>query len=195
MIDYTEKAEELYNVFRDDPWIGRYFLPYSWERILEDRVKHRLQITIDWWCRLVLTAQENAMDYKVLKNEILNDPLVRGYGGMTNAQILTSLVAVNRSRQLESVNSAFIYERLDQTEVQSLDAAATARLDRILGLGNNILVQGAAKTELIAIFGGGSNTIAALAADIVVAISRFEEIGLSGGLSEQIIETAKTGGF
>ena len=41
----------------------------------------------------------------ILRNEILTDPLVKGYAGMTNAQILTSLKTKNITRR-RSISSA-----------------------------------------------------------------------------------------
>lgn len=198
MTELRKKAKELYNLFRDDPVFGRKMYPYPWEYFEENSEKLKLQSTIDWWedaTLLVQIDEESKMNYKTLKTEIADDPLTRGYAAMSNAEVVTSLKTVNRERQITSVDSAFIFERLDLTEVAALDVAQTARLDRVLSLGSNILVQGQAKNELLSLFGGGSATITALASAIIENISRFEELGLSGGLSEQIVETAITGAF
>lgn len=117
-----------------------------------------------------------------LKAEITIDPLVRGYAGMTDQQVADSLNTVNRTRERPTLTAAVLYNAMDSAELNALDAAKQARVDRILSLGGDInLTDGAkARAELLAVFSGagGTNTRPAIGAAVTEDISRATEIGL-----------------
>ncbi len=118
---------------------------------------------------------------QILEDELANDPLIRGYAGMTDQQLVDSLNAPDRTRDREAMSSGEIMESIDGVEFIALSNAKQARVDRVLGLGAEIIV-GPGNThnavqELLDAFGGGSLTIASLVALRTVAISRAEEIG------------------
>lgn len=112
-----------------------------------------------------------------LEDEIVNDPLVRGYSGMTTQQLVDSLNTKNRSRNRtgmtgrevanEVVNSE--YDALTDTKKnQFLSLIASEDLDPF-GLAANVVKD---------VFGTGSTTVADLATARVETISRAEELGI-----------------
>ena len=117
--------------------------------------------------------------YKVLGDELTNDPEARGYAGMTDDQLLTSGNAADFFNPNATLDSAQIFEALDAAELAGLSAAAQDRLKRVLDLGQSIKIGPGtrARAELVAIFGGGSTTVANLAALPGVKISRMTLIG------------------
>lgn len=121
-------------------------------------------------------------DFRILMNELTNDPLGRGYAGMTHQQVADSLNAVNRDRWVQ-LSSADIFEAIVIADFTALSTANKARVDRILGLGDNIRTGpgSQARTELVAVFGAGSTTIANLAAVANRRVSRASEIGWADG--------------
>ena len=118
----------------------------------------------------------------VLQAERTDDPLVRGYSGMTDAQFLTSLTAADRINARTTMSAGEIFEQIDPGEFAALNNTQTARVDRVLGLGAQVIVgpgnNHQAVQEMIAAFGGGSATMVALAALRDQLFSRAEEIGL-----------------
>lgn len=59
-------------------------------------------------------------DYRILRDEVVNDPLGLGYAGMTNAQVADSLNTQNRAIQ----RSRFVTARTLLNELVPTDAAA-----------------------------------------------------------------------
>jgi hypothetical protein len=119
--------------------------------------------------------------YDILANEVATDPLVRGYAGMTDQQLIDSLNALDRIRELIVMSAGDIMEAIDGVEFTALSAALKARVDRVLGLGSEIIIGPGnahnAVQEILAAFGGASATISSLEATRDVAISRADEIG------------------
>jgi hypothetical protein len=120
------------------------------------------------------------MNYQILYDEITNDPLGRGYSGMTDEDIATDLNTAYRTETRDTLSSAEIYENLDVVEFQEKSDAQKVYVRDILGLGDEVQVGPGtkARTVLISVFGPGSDTITALAAMLEVPISRAQEIGL-----------------
>ena len=117
-----------------------------------------------------------------LQNERTNDPLSRGYSGMTDVQFLSSITTENRVIARTLLNAGEIFEQIDAAEFTALSAASKGRVDRVLGLGANIIVgpgnNHQAVQELIAAFGGASATLTNLAALRDELKSRAVELGL-----------------
>ena len=135
-------------------------------------------------------------DYLGMKNEIVVDPLTRGYAGMTDQQIADNWNKVkDRPKIADTVDSATIFENIDLAEFRALTTNSQVRVDRILSLGSGIKINGRVKSELIAIFGVGSATIANLAASIQTAITRGEELGFPPDISAQMVNNARTGSW
>jgi hypothetical protein len=117
----------------------------------------------------------------VLRDELTNDPLARGYAGMTAQQAADSLNTVNRTQNKTTLTGAEIYEAMDIAEFQAKTAGQQTFVRDIIGLGGNVSVGTGTKARavLLSIFGGGSTTISALAAAIALpSISRAAELGL-----------------
>ena len=121
-------------------------------------------------------------DTDKLKTERVDDPLGRNYSAMTDQQLADSINAKDRTRDRTSMSAGEIMEHIDGTEFSALNNAAKARVDRVLGLGAEIVVGPGnahnAIQELLATFGSGSNTITALSAAREEIISRAEELNL-----------------
>ena len=118
--------------------------------------------------------------FELLKTEIADDPLGRGYAAMTDAEAADSLNTANRTVTRETLSSADIYETIVVSEFQALSDAAKVYVRDILALGGDVRVGAGSKarTVLIGTFGGGSATITALAAAITDTVSRATELGL-----------------
>ena len=117
------------------------------------------------------------MNIVALKTELLDDPLARGYAGMNNVEAATSLNTVNRTRNKTSMTGSEVINNVDATEWGALTDIQQSKVWDIIHLGT-LNPFGVEATLLIAVFGGGSDTIAALAAARVDAVSRGEELGL-----------------
>lgn len=111
-----------------------------------------------------------------LRSELANDPLARGYAGMTDAEVVADINSQYRSRNRDSMSGAEIGAAIDSAEYTAL--ADEAHKDRLIALSNLDSVDpfGFAQTIILDIFAGGSNTVQALAAARVESISRAEEL-------------------
>ena len=115
-------------------------------------------------------------DETVLSDEIANDPLGRGYAGMTDQQAANSLLAVNRTRNRTTMTRQEVYENIQTSALAALTALQVAQLN--LALSDTVNPFGNAAQVFTNIFGGGSATITALAAARVESVSRSNELGL-----------------
>lgn len=119
------------------------------------------------------------MSLRALVREITADPLGRGYAGMSDAEVVADLQTVYRDNW-SALSSSQVFESIDIAEFQSLSAAEQVRVDRILGLGDDIQTapDTQARAELLAVFSAGSATIAALIVLANPGQSRAQELGL-----------------
>jgi len=119
---------------------------------------------------------------KELQDERTGDPLGRGYAVMTNLEFWESVTAEDRDNPRIAMSAGEIFEQINATEFTALSASDRTRVDRVLGLGAEVIIGPGnahqAVQELIATFGGGSNTIAALALLRDQKYSRAEELSL-----------------
>lgn len=113
-----------------------------------------------------------------LKDELTNDPLGRGYSGMSEVEASDDLNTVYRKRNRPSLSSSEVYNAIDQTEWVALTDSNRQELWDILHLGT-INPFGREKERFTTIFGGGSTTITTLADTRTVDITRAQELGLS----------------
>src|SRR3972149_1374860 len=129
----------------------------------------------------------------ILRNELVDDPLSRGYSGMSDDQAAADLDAVYRTRTRTYMDSAEIYEKTDSTEFQAKTDPQKVYIRDIWTLGENVDVRSGSKARnvYITIFGAGSATVQALAAALNVPISRAEELGLSVVLAGEVGEARK----
>ncbi len=112
-----------------------------------------------------------------LKDELTNDPLGRGYAGMTDTEAAASLGARNRPRQRATLAGTEILECINAAEFIALGADARARVQWMTQLGDAVPIGASSKARAILLnaFPSGA-TFNALAAAVVEQISRAEEV-------------------
>jgi hypothetical protein len=119
------------------------------------------------------------MNIEVLATELTTDPLGRGYSGMGDAAAAADLNTVYRTRIRETIESWEYFEAMDTAEFQALADAAKAYIRDLLAMGTVASTTSSKAVALtLAIFGGGSNTVANLNAVRTENISRAVELGL-----------------
>lgn len=122
------------------------------------------------------------MDYIILHDELTTDPLTRGYLAMSNAEAAADLNTAYRTRTLERLDQADVYNAVVPAEFTALSADEKREIWDIVQVGgiNGIWVRPGdmARERFIALFGPGSNTIQALAALLMQDISRAQELSL-----------------
>jgi hypothetical protein len=116
------------------------------------------------------------MNYAKLAAELSDDPLAVGYAGMTDKQAADSLNAVNRTRNKTTMTASEVLNAIVISEWNALTDAQCQQIWDVLHIGD-INPFGVEATLFIAVFGGGSATIEALAAIRQEAISRADELG------------------
>ena len=133
------------------------------------------------------------MNYTILRNELADDPLGRGYSGMTDLEAANDLNSQYRTRTLDNLDGGTVYDQVDVAEFTALTAEDKEEVWAIVHLGANIPVYSGSKARdrFISIFGGGSTTISNLQAIITVSISRSQELGL-GTVSEGDVYKARS---
>ena len=112
---------------------------------------------------------------RILEDEIANDPLARGYVGMTDVQLLTSLNALDRPRNRTSMTGREVKTSVDVDEYKLLSDAKKQQMIELLKR-DDLDLFGLDKDILVDIFGGASTTGANLATARVELISRGVEI-------------------
>lgn len=112
-----------------------------------------------------------------LCDEINLDPLGRGYGSMTAEQVAADLNTEYRNRFLQRVAGSELFEGIEGADWVGISESDRTLVLQILSLGD-VNPQGNARTLLVGIFGGGSQTISNMAALATEVVSRSEELGL-----------------
>lgn len=128
--------------------------------------------------------------YNTIKSELDADPLGRGYAGMTPAQAAASFNARNRQRNRAMVVGNEVFEATVAGEYGTLTDSQKQQWLTLCSF-DQIDPSGKAADLAVSIFGGGSDTIAALQAIRVETVTRGEELGL-GMLDEADIRNART---
>ena len=120
-----------------------------------------------------------------LRDELLADPLGRGYSAMTDQEAADDLNLVNRTRNLVGLSGDEVAQAADPAEYNALaDGAANNTADvkgQWLALCGRVTIDpfAVANVQLvIAIFGAGSTTVSNLNALRVESITRAQELGL-----------------
>jgi len=118
------------------------------------------------------------VNYPILKSELTTDPLIRGYAGMTDAQVADALNTPNRQMNVESVTGQQVFECILLAEYNALTVDQKSLLHAIIGMGT-ISVNGTnTKAALLAMFGPGTITRTNLAILQKRTVNRVEELGL-----------------
>ena len=100
------------------------------------------------------------MNYTVLKTELTDDPLTRGYSEMSDEEAAADLNTVYRERNLTSMTGSAILNALVKSEYLALSDSQKDRVWQLLHLGD-LNPFGVEADLLVEIFGGASATIAA----------------------------------
>jgi len=108
---------------------------------------------------------------RILEDEISGDPLGRGYSGMDDAALLTSLNAADRSRNRTSMTGREIKAAIDVVEYKALSDAQKQQMIELIKR-DDLDLFGLDRDILIDIFGGGSTTVSKLVTARVESISR-----------------------
>jgi len=114
---------------------------------------------------------------RILEDEIANDPLVRGYSGMTDAELLTSLNATDRTKSVIDLSPEVVNDGIDQIEWEALTDANRTRINQLLASLPTINLFGRPLEEFKEVFGVASATASSLNALRTENISRSQEIG------------------
>ena len=117
------------------------------------------------------------MNLAVLAAELTGDPLTRGYSGMSDVEAAADLNTAYREQNKSTMTGGEILQAIDVTEYNALSADDKDRVWQVLHLGT-VNPFGREATLMTTIFGGGSDTLVALAAARKETISRAAELGL-----------------
>ena len=125
--------------------------------------------------------------------ELRDDPLARGYAGMTAGAVLASLETVNRARPVETLVAGQTLAAIVPAEFAALAASDRAWLQVILQVPGDIPIRAPSQVRafLAASFGAGTATRTALVALVADRpVSRRVELALPP-LSEIDIERSR----
>ena len=117
------------------------------------------------------------MDIAALSAELTADTLTRGYAGMSDVEAAADLNTEYRSQDKSSLTSSEVFNAIVIADYNALDAADQEKIKTVLSLGI-VNPFGKEATVFTNVFGGGSDTITALAAIRIKAISRATELDL-----------------
>ncbi len=117
-------------------------------------------------------------NYAALHDELINDPIGRGYNLMSDPEAADSLNTPNRNVSVDSVPSEFVVAALVASEVASLTAAQQRTMWGIIGAGTVRADDTEVKAVFADLFGPATTTRANLLALGTQTISRAQEIGI-----------------
>lgn len=121
-------------------------------------------------------------DIDALAAELANDPLGRGYSGMTDQQVADDLNTAYREIIRSNLSGSTIFNAIDPTEFGGLSDQQKQFVRDVFSLGDAVNVgEGTnARTVLLNAFGPGTTTRDNLVAAVTVNITRAEELNLLG---------------
>lgn len=112
-----------------------------------------------------------------LADELNNDPLGRGYAGMTDAQAVIDINTAYVSSTVTSLTGDDVFNATDGAEFNAL-TAGNKQLWLLLCVRSDINPNGGANRALATtLFGGGSTTVANLLAISDKIITRWQALG------------------
>lgn len=115
-------------------------------------------------------------DLQVIKTELQNDPLGRGYSGMSDSDISESLNVPNRQPNREVLTAEMLVSAIVESEFFALPARGKAYLQLLVDAGS-VQLNGTVRSQLGSAFPAGSTTRANLLASVKRPGSRGEELG------------------
>ena len=113
-----------------------------------------------------------------LAAELTNDPLARGYAGMTDQQAADDLNTAYRTQTIDFVTGAEIFNATDDTEYGALTETQKASWDRLCGISTVDVTSGIAKAREAELFGPGTTTRTNLLALKNIPITRAQELDI-----------------
>jgi len=128
------------------------------------------------------------MNYQVLMTEIDADPLGRGYSGMTNQEIASDMNTLYREKNRERMSPTEVLNTVVIADWVALTADEQRQIWDILHMGGDLDPFGNEATIFTSVFGGGSDTIVALADARKDDISRGTELGLGNVRESDIVK-------
>ena len=118
------------------------------------------------------------MDYAILKAELTDDPLARGYAGMSDDQAAASLNAADRTGLRTNMSGDEARHQTDAAEFNALSDAKKSQWLAFCG-GTTIDPTNAVDIAFVQyVFGSGSQSVANLNVARSEAVSRAQELGL-----------------
>ena len=117
------------------------------------------------------------MSFETLKDEVILDPIGRGYSGMSDQEVVDSLYTVDRPRNRTVMSGSKVLNAIVKAKYLALGDADKDRVWQLLHLGT-LDPFGVEADLIVDIFGGGSSTVTALQSARVETISRLVELGL-----------------
>lgn len=129
-----------------------------------------------------------------LITELRDDPLARGYAGMTATQAAISLNEKNRTRNRASIPVSEVLDAIVWTEYDTLTATHKDRLGVILARDAINANSTNVRAVFLAAFTNGSATRTALIALLAEPVSRAAEIGMTEPVTPGLIEWARAHG-
>ncbi len=124
-----------------------------------------------------------------LRDELLNDPLSRGYSTMTDKAAANDLKTEYRTRNRTSMTASEIFNSINKVEFDALSNANEALIWNVLHLGE-INPFGLEAAVFTSVFSSGGPTLTALNSDRKEPISRAVELGIRVG--EGLVAVART---
>lgn len=136
------------------------------------------------------------MDYPVLRNELLADPVALGYAGKTDAQAAALIMATNTGRTLarRSVTKNEILNALVSSEMPATNSAQALKLQIIMMCDTVDASNTNVRNMFGDIFAPGTTTRTNLLALGSRTVSRAEELSL-GTVLEVDVQRARSGAW
>lgn len=131
------------------------------------------------------------MNYPDLKDEVINDPLGRGYAALDHAATAADLNVVYRSVEREVVEAWEIFEAVVPSEYAALSASDKRFLGQVLAMGNVNIRGSNTRSALGGMFGPGTATRSNLIILQTETVSRARELGLGFVRGSEVAEARR----
>ena len=128
------------------------------------------------------------MSYYVLNQELINDPLTRGYSGMSDQEAADDLNTVYRNRNVASMSGSEVLQSVDDVEYAALSDVKKDALWGLLGIA--ILDPWGKEANIMQNIFGASTTITNLQAARIETVSRGIELNI-GIVSAGVVGKAR----
>ncbi len=115
---------------------------------------------------------------EILRDELIIDPLARGYSTMGDLAAAQDLNTKYRFRNRDTMSASEVFNAINKAEFDALPTADEALIWNVLHLGE-LNPFGLEAAVFTAVFPSGGLTLTALAADRKQPISRAKELGIA----------------